>query len=317
MIEGIPRISVLVICYKQENLIGRALDSLISQKDYLYEICISDDCSPDDTWQILLDYQEKYPDLIKLNRNEPNIGIFENYEKTWNMPTGDIIYTLAGDDKCGEGWFKKVVDYIFEYKIDYQNELFCIYGDYLNKYPNGDSFRFSNKLSVSGINVLKLSFRGLIGNRSTCFSVRILKKFKKVSKGRSHIAEDAQDRQLQFFSQRNYYIPYVGNIYYANIGTCIKINDDILAERKKIRPYAIKLLESWGAKLDKHDLCYSLKYFNAFHWANHHPSLKNRLIAIYWYLRSYDPQIGLKGVNFRRFAFLIIKRLPHKKPINW
>ena len=52
MLENIPKISVLVICYKQENVIRRAMDSLIAQKDYIYEICINDDKSPDKKWEI-------------------------------------------------------------------------------------------------------------------------------------------------------------------------------------------------------------------------------------------------------------------------
>ena len=104
MIDGIPKISVLVITYNQEDVIRRAIDSLLVQKDYIYEICVSDDCSKDRTWNILKEYSEKYPGLFVLNRNNPNIGIFENIEKTWTMPTGEIIYQLSGDDACGEGW---------------------------------------------------------------------------------------------------------------------------------------------------------------------------------------------------------------------
>lgn len=317
MIEGIPRISVLIITYNQEDVIKRAVESLLSQKDYIYEICVSDDCSKDTTWDIVQEYSKQYPGLFVLNRNNPNVGIFENIEKTWTMPSGDIVYQLAGDDECGEGWFKEVVDFVISNNIDYKNDLFCVYGDYMNIYPNGDSFRFSNKLVNSDIAPLKLSLRGLIGNRSTCFSKRILDSFRKVSKGHSHIAEDAIDRQLQFFAKQNYYIPYVGNIYYANIGTCIRINDDILKEREQIRPYAIHLLESWGASFDKSDINYSLYYFNAFHRSNHHPSFKNRLKALYLYIKSYDPLIGLKCLNIRRIVFLFIKRIPHRKPINW
>ena len=92
MIEGIPRISVLVITYNQEDVISRAIDSLLLQRDYIYEICVSDDCSKDRTWDILQDYSAKHPGLFVLNRNDPNVGIFENIEKTWTMPTGDIIY---------------------------------------------------------------------------------------------------------------------------------------------------------------------------------------------------------------------------------
>ena len=138
MIDGIPRISVLVITYRQENLIGRTLDSLLIQKDYLYEICVSDDCSPDNTWGVLQDYHKRYPDIIKLHRNNPNVGIFKNIECTWTMPTGDVINQIAGDDTTPDGWYKTVVEYILNSNIDYKNELFCIYGDYKAVYPSGD-----------------------------------------------------------------------------------------------------------------------------------------------------------------------------------
>lgn len=317
MIEGIPKISVRIITYKQEGLIKRAINSLLAQKDYIYEICVSDDCSPDGTWDVLQQYNKDYPGLFKLNRNEHNVGIFENVEKTWSMVSGDITYFLAGDDECGVGWFKTVIDFIKEKKIDYKNELFCIYGDYLNRYPDGDTYTFSNHLITTGLSPVKLSLRGLVGSRSCCFSSKILRKCTKVSQGRSHIAEDAIDRQLQLYSETNYYIPKVGNIYYANIGECTHIDDDILKEREQIRPYAIKLLKDNGAELDKFDLKYSLEFFNAFHWSNHHPSIRNRLKAFILYLKCYDPQIGLRGINIRRLIFLIIKRLPHKKPIYW
>ena len=42
--------------------------------------------------------------------------------------------------------------------------------------------------------MLKLSLRGIIGNRGCCYSINILRKFIKCSQGRSHIAEDAIDR---------------------------------------------------------------------------------------------------------------------------
>ena len=110
MIQGIPKISVLVITYKQEDIVGRTLDSLLAQKEFLYEICVSDDCSPDNTWEVLLDYQRRYPDVIKLHRNDPNVGIFENTEYSWSMATGEVINTIAGDDTTPDGWYKAVVE---------------------------------------------------------------------------------------------------------------------------------------------------------------------------------------------------------------
>ena len=45
------KISVLIVTYKQADVIGRNIESIIQQKEYgLHEIIICDDCSPDNNW---------------------------------------------------------------------------------------------------------------------------------------------------------------------------------------------------------------------------------------------------------------------------
>ena len=315
MIVEIPKISVLVITYNQEDVIGRAIDSLLSQKDYIYEICVSDDCSKDRTWDILQEYSAKYPGLFVLNRNEPNVGIFENIEKTWTMPSGEIIYQLAGDDECGDGWFKKVVDFISENNIDYKNELFCIYGDYKCIYPNGDTYIMMNKEVLTGIDPIRLTLRSLIGNRSACYSRLILNQFEKVSQGRSHIAESAQDKQLQFFSETNYYIPFVGNIYYSWIGISSQLNDDKLHDRENIETYAQEFLERKGYVFCKKDLQF-LHYLKASA-LSYKKGIIYKFYTLWLYLASLDITFGIRGLRIKRYIFAIARRLPHNKPINW
>ena len=315
MIEGIPRISVRIITYKQEELIKRAIESLLSQKDYIYEICVSDDCSPDKTWEVLQEYSAKYPGLFKLNRNDPNLGIFENIEKSWTMPTGDIVYSCAGDDECGPDWFKAVVEFIQQNNIDYKNELFCIYGNYQNRYPSGDSYVFRNDLiNKKDVPAIKLSHRGLIGNRSTCYSINVMRKYQKLSKGKSHIAESAIDRQLQIFSEKNYYIDKVGNIYYANIGVCVNMSEKDRKEREQIWPYTKQFFDQCGVQLDKKDLIYG-EYIQACD--KNDGSLKNKIKCAWLFLKSYDPKIGVRCLRIKRSLFAIARRLPHRKPIHW
>ena len=315
MIDEIPRISVRVITYKQEVLIKRAIDSLLAQKEYIYEICVSDDCSPDNTWEVLLEYDKNYPGLFKLNRNERNLGIFENIEKSWDMPSGDMVYGLAGDDECGEGWLKAVVDFVRQNNIDYKNELFCIYGNYQNKYPTGDSYVFRNDLiDRKDIPAVKLSHRGLIGNRSACYSINIMRKFQKLSQGRSYVAESALDRQLQIFSEKNYYIDKIGNIYFANIGVCVNMSEKEREEREGIWPYTKQLFDKCGVVLDKKDLCYG-EYIHACD--TNKGTMKDKLRCVWLFLKSYDPKIGLRCLRIRRILFAIVRRIPHFKPIHW
>ncbi len=316
MIEGIPRISVRIITYKQEVLIKRAINSLLAQKDYIYEICVSDDCSPDNTWEVLRDYDRQYPGLFKLNRNEQNLGIFENTEKSWTMPTGDLVYGLAGDDECGDDWFKKVVEFIQINGIDYKNELFCVYGDYKCVYPNGDSFVFKNDEIQKGIDPLRLSIRGIIGNRSACFSRKVLQKYKRVSQGRSYIPESAQDRQLQLFSEMNYYIPDIGNIYYTQIGVNVSFNLKRFEEREYVEEYARKFIVANGYTFLENDL-YFFKYKTEKAKSYRDKSIKHKLLIFWLFLKSYDTQFGLKQIRPKRYLFALVRRLPHKKPISW
>lgn len=316
MIKGIPKISILVITYKQEDIVGRTLDSLIAQKDYLYEICVSDDCSPDDTWQVLLDYQRRHPDLIKLHRNETNVGIFENTEFSWTMPTGDIVNQIAGDDTTPEGWYKAVIEFILQNKIDYTNELFCIYGDFKAMYPNGDSIVFyQNAIQKRPDDALRLSLRGIIGGRGCCFSINVLKQFDKVSVGRSHKVEHVQDRQLQLNAKKNYYIHQVGNIYYSSIGVSTQIQDEQLyMDRLNIWPYTIQYLENKNIHLKKVDRNFA-EFTIAMQKFRHSKSLGAFLKVIWTYLISRDFSLPC-GNGFRHLIFALRRRLPHKKVLS-
>lgn len=314
MIEGIPKISVLVICYKQEELIKRAINSLLAQKDYIYEICVSDDCSPDRTWEVLQEYDRQYPELFKLHRNEPNVGIFENIEQTWTMPTGDIVYSLAGDDECGEGWFKTVIEYIQKNDIDYKNELFCIYGDYKAVYPNGDYFVASNSLvSKYPDMTLSMSLRGAIASRSACYSIKILKNYKKVSQGRSYIAEDAQDRQLQMFTKKAYYIPRVGNIYYARIGVCVTMNKSEHDGRVDIFRYSRDFIER-NNMLSEKESNYLLFRDALLHY-NLKKSVKGLFRVWLYQHKGLIIKFDLNWARIQRIIYAVRRHLPHKKQI--
>ena len=308
MIPGIPKISVTVISYNQEDVIRRAIDSLIIQKDYIYEICVSDDCSTDKTWDILLEYSNNYPGLFKLNQNNPNICIFENVEKSWQMASGDLQCSLAGDDAYENGWFRSIVEFIVNNHIDYQNDAFCIYGDYKALYPNGDSFIFSNRMIQGYFSALKLSLRGFIVNRSTCISRKVLNSYVKVSQGRSFIAELAQDRQKQMFSLNNYYIPKVGNIYYARIGVSMHMDNKILSDRSERWTYFEKIAEQQGITIDYRDKAY-IRAQMAKEKGNSWLKWK------YWIL-SLEPSLIFTKLKMRRYLFALLRRIPHKTPIT-
>ncbi|GAL86706.1 glycosyl transferase family protein [Sporocytophaga myxococcoides] len=85
--------------YNQEQYIAKALDSILSQKhDYNYEIVVSDDCSTDNTRQIIKDYQKEYPHIIRPILNNKNLGVSKNCIQNFRSCRGEYIATLDGDD---------------------------------------------------------------------------------------------------------------------------------------------------------------------------------------------------------------------------
>ena len=95
------KIMVSVICptYNHAPYIKKALDSILSQNvDFPYEILVGNDCSPDNSREILSDYEKKYPSLIKVYNRERNLGPTKNGYDLYSRARGKYLITLELDD---------------------------------------------------------------------------------------------------------------------------------------------------------------------------------------------------------------------------
>jgi len=212
-----PLNTVIVITYNQKNSIGRTLDSILCQKDFVYEIVVADDCSTDKNWDVIQSYRKKYPELIKPFRNSKNLGIFGNTESTFTKAKGDIIWFIAGDDELCPGLFEKANELIDLNNIDFINKAFTMYFDFKTIDPNGKTSIFRNNL-VENYNPISLKIRQLISNRTSGISRKVFDKFYPVRKDIGIMADGLIDIQTQLFSEKVYYIKYIGSIYYTSIG---------------------------------------------------------------------------------------------------
>ncbi len=133
-----PLVSVRVLTYNQEAYISKALDSILNQKTtFNFEIVVGEDCSFDGTRKIVLDYQNKYPDIITAIFNESNLGIFENFKKITNLLKGKYITGCAGDDWWhNETRLQQQVEFL-EKNVEYG----MVYSDYDIYYQNKRIFQ--------------------------------------------------------------------------------------------------------------------------------------------------------------------------------
>lgn len=93
------KLSVCMITYNHEDFIAQALDRVLMQQvDFDYEIVIGEDCSTDNTRNNLIDYENRFPDRIKLLLNKNNLGMMANFIQTVQACQGEYIALCEGDD---------------------------------------------------------------------------------------------------------------------------------------------------------------------------------------------------------------------------
>jgi len=97
--DYIPVLSVIIVTFNQEVTISQTIESVLDQKcNFIFEIIIGEDCGIDRTREICIDYQNKFPEKIKLILFEQNGGIVNNWVNCVRISTGKYITTCAGDD---------------------------------------------------------------------------------------------------------------------------------------------------------------------------------------------------------------------------
>lgn len=95
-----PLVTMLLICFNQEQSIGAAVDSVLAQDYPNLEIIISDDASTDGTYTRICAKLQNYvgPHTIKLLKNPSNLGIGGNLDQAVRRSAGELIFMAHGDD---------------------------------------------------------------------------------------------------------------------------------------------------------------------------------------------------------------------------
>lgn len=92
-------ISVIIPSYNRANTVGQTIESIVNQQvDANIEIVIGDDCSTDNAREVLLEYQEKYPNIIRLFFWEKNMGLGANWASCVKECRGKYICNCDNDD---------------------------------------------------------------------------------------------------------------------------------------------------------------------------------------------------------------------------
>lgn len=106
-----PILTIAVPTYNGARTIRNMLDILLPQVMEEVEVLISDNCSTDETPQIIAEYCEKYP-FIKTIRNEKNIGADGNFLQCMLNASGKFVMLISDDDIIVEEAVRKIVIFL-------------------------------------------------------------------------------------------------------------------------------------------------------------------------------------------------------------
>lgn len=104
-----PRVSIGLPVFNGENYLAEALDSLLAQTYSDFELIISDNASTDGTQEICRTYAAR-DNRIRYFLNETNLGAIKNYNRTFELSTGEYFKWAAHDDLCSPEFLERCVD---------------------------------------------------------------------------------------------------------------------------------------------------------------------------------------------------------------
>lgn len=102
------KVSVIIPCFNQELYIEETVKSVLAQTYPEIEIIVIDDCSTDNSTQIVNNLISKNKN-ITLIKNQSNMGVIFSRNNGISNAAGEYILPLDGDDKIAPSYIEKAV----------------------------------------------------------------------------------------------------------------------------------------------------------------------------------------------------------------
>ncbi len=97
LINNFPKVTVCLPTYNSGEFLTQAIDSVLGQTFTDFELIISDDCSNDNTPEVIRSYL-KQDSRIRYLQNSKNLGLFANWNRCLESASGEYITVFAQDD---------------------------------------------------------------------------------------------------------------------------------------------------------------------------------------------------------------------------
>ncbi len=147
------KISIIITCYNLEKYISRAIYSCLDQtlSEEKYEIIVVDDCSTDNSWNIVKSIGDLGGRIISI-RHDENKGVGVASNTALSIANGEYIVKVDGDDFINKNFL-----FTMSQILDYNEDIGFVYGDQLvvdEKNKRKSSINTLDKLLDNGAGVM-------------------------------------------------------------------------------------------------------------------------------------------------------------------
>ncbi len=174
--EPLPRISVVVPNYNYARYLKGRLASIVGQSVPIYELIILDDCSTDNSVEIVQEFLATCDIPVRFVANERNSGsVFRQWARGVELATGDIVWIAEADDLSDPDFLSEalagleVPDVVMSYtQSRMMNAEGRLGADYLDYVSEIDPDRWTSSYVANGIDEISagLFLKNIIPNVS-------------------------------------------------------------------------------------------------------------------------------------------------------
>ncbi|MBB3356491.1 MULTISPECIES: glycosyltransferase [unclassified Novosphingobium] len=107
-----PKVSAIVPNYNHGRFLEQRLNSILAQTYQNIDILVLDDCSSDNSREVIDRFSEKYGNRIRKIYNVNNSGgVFKQWNKGLDNVDGEIVWICESDDFCEPDFVEKLVPF--------------------------------------------------------------------------------------------------------------------------------------------------------------------------------------------------------------
>ena len=157
-----PLMSICIPAYNNADYIVETIDALVNQTYENIEIVVVDDHSRDKTWEVINEYKNNFVEkegqkrILNFQKNEKNLGMSGNWNKSLEMCSGKYIKLICADDLLDKTIVSREVEI-----LEANEDVLCVSSDTqfvdMNGEKKGLYKRFKKSGVIKGIEAVKYS----------------------------------------------------------------------------------------------------------------------------------------------------------------